>query len=153
MRQQASLFDIVITSGGIGPTHDDVTIKSVAGAFSQRMILNLTMQQTVVSRLGVPSLNELQEAQRKIALMPKLAVLRFPSTQTLNVDNDSDAHASEVPGDLPPDAPLTWPILQCENVFVLPGVSHLFEEKINMICEHFLNGQLMFEAKVGKVSF
>ena len=157
MRQQASLFDIVITSGGVGPTHDDVTIKSVAGAFSQRMVLDRTMLQTVAIRLGVSSLNELQEAQRKMALMPKLAVLRFPSTQTWNVDNDGDAHASGVLrqtfGDPPPDVPLTWPILQCENVFVLPGVPHFFEEKIDMICEHFLKGQQMFEAKVGKVSF
>ena len=64
-----SLFDIVITSGGVGPTHDDVTIKSVAAAFSQRMVLDRTMLQTVAIRFGVPSLNELQEAQRKMASM------------------------------------------------------------------------------------
>ena len=28
-------YDVVITSGGVGPTHDDVTIKAVAKALGQ----------------------------------------------------------------------------------------------------------------------
>lgn len=32
VRQQSAAFDFVITSGGVGPTHDDVTIRSVAMA-------------------------------------------------------------------------------------------------------------------------
>lgn len=28
-------YDVVITSGGIGPTHDDVTIKAVGRALGQ----------------------------------------------------------------------------------------------------------------------
>ena len=32
--------DVIITSGGVGPTHDDVTIKSVAEALHLEMEMN-----------------------------------------------------------------------------------------------------------------
>ena len=32
--------DVIITSGGVGPTHDDVTIKSVAEALGLDLVLN-----------------------------------------------------------------------------------------------------------------
>jgi len=33
IRRQSAACDLVVTSGGIGPTHDDVTLKAVASAF------------------------------------------------------------------------------------------------------------------------
>lgn len=35
VRRQVQEFDVVITSGGVGPTHDDITINSVARALNQ----------------------------------------------------------------------------------------------------------------------
>lgn len=35
VRRQVQEFDVVITSGGVGPTHDDITIYSVARALNQ----------------------------------------------------------------------------------------------------------------------
>ena len=37
VRRMSQRFDIVITSGGIGPTHDDVTLKAVALALGQTL--------------------------------------------------------------------------------------------------------------------
>jgi len=51
VRRQSQQFDIVITSGGVGPTHDDVTIKSVAEAFGQRMSMNPRMLRTLVHKV------------------------------------------------------------------------------------------------------
>ena len=39
-----------------------------------------------------------------------------------------------------PDEPQAWPILQCKNVFVLPGVPELFSSKLDSIATHFLEG-------------
>ncbi len=33
VRRQSSLFSVVLTTGGVGPTHDDVTFEAVADAF------------------------------------------------------------------------------------------------------------------------
>ena len=35
-------YDFVVTSGGIGPTHDDITFDSVAKAFNEKFGKNLT---------------------------------------------------------------------------------------------------------------
>jgi len=35
-------------------------------------------------------------------------------------------------------APGEWPILQCSNVFVLPGVPQFFQAKLSRVCAHFL---------------
>jgi molybdopterin-biosynthesis enzyme MoeA-like protein len=31
-----------------------------------------------------------------------------------------------------------WPVLQCDNIFVLPGVPKFFEAKMKLITQHFV---------------
>ena len=36
-----------------------------------------------------------------------------------------------------------WPILQTENVFILPGVPQFFKSKMTVIADHFLDSRPM----------
>ena len=36
-----------------------------------------------------------------------------------------------------------WPILQTENVFILPGVPEFFQSKMSVIADHFLDARPM----------
>ncbi len=63
-------FDYVFTTGGIGPTHDDITIECVAQAFGVPLELNDTIVE-MMQRSGRP----LNEARLKMARIPRGAVL------------------------------------------------------------------------------
>ncbi len=85
-------FDYVFTTGGIGPTHDDITAGCIAAAFERELILN----EEAVARLRRGSY-ELNEARLKMARVPDGATL---------IDNP----LSNAPG------------FRIENVFVLAGI-------------------------------
>lgn len=72
MRRQSQQFDIVITSGGVGPTHDDVTIKSVAEAFGQRMSMNPRMLRTLVHKVRGNKTSREREKDRIRSLFKKV---------------------------------------------------------------------------------
>src|SRR5262249_15544468 len=64
-------FDIVFTSGGVGPTHDDVTIEGVARAFETRVVRHPDL----VRLLDGFYRGELNEARLKMAEVPDGAEL------------------------------------------------------------------------------
>ena len=45
-------FDHVFTSGGVGPTHDDVTMEGVARAFSLGLVCNENLASIIRQRCG-----------------------------------------------------------------------------------------------------
>ncbi len=64
---------LVITTGGLGPTYDDMTLAGVAKAFGLPLELNseaLHMVEEFYSRRGLP----LTEDRKKMAMLPKGAV-------------------------------------------------------------------------------
>jgi len=79
-------FEFVITSGGVGPTHDDVTMEAVAMAFGRPIVIHPELERLI--RLHF---NERLATGMKMAEVPEGAVLnaagdlRFPTVQLENV--------------------------------------------------------------------
>ncbi|MDQ7011410.1 MAG: molybdopterin-binding protein [Mariprofundaceae bacterium] len=65
-------YDAVITSGGIGPTHDDITMQSVAAAFDVKLIEHRYIVQLMTERYGEDGMNE---GRRRMTCVPEGARL------------------------------------------------------------------------------
>jgi molybdenum cofactor synthesis domain-containing protein len=92
--------DYVFTTGGIGPTHDDITSQSIARAFGLKMELNQEAFDILVRHYGTES--DVTPPRKKMAMIPEGATL---------INNP----VSGAPG------------FQIENVFVLAGVPRIMQ--------------------------
>jgi molybdenum cofactor synthesis domain-containing protein len=111
--------DVVFTSGGIGPTHDDVTIEAVACAFG----VGLSSDETLTSRL-----NRVYGAK----LTPThLLMARVPDGCALLGNDD-----------------LAWPIVCKGNVWTLPGIPELFRSKLALVRQHLRGNRAFYSAWV-----
>ncbi|MFH0771530.1 MAG: competence/damage-inducible protein A [Candidatus Omnitrophota bacterium] len=57
IRQGIERSDIVITTGGLGPTVDDITLKAIASAFSKKLIFNKDLAAQIKARFGRQCVN------------------------------------------------------------------------------------------------
>lgn len=108
VRECSQKFDYVFTSGGVGPTHDDVTIAGIAKAFGRPINRHRELEEMIVSYFG----DNTDEARIRMADTPDGAEL--------------------IRGE-----GLHWPVLAVENVYVLPGVPEHFKRKFEAIKERF----------------
>ncbi len=92
-------FDYIFTSGGIGPTHDDITSLAITKAFDDELVQNIEATEILEKYYGKENLNE---ARLKMAFVPRNARL---------LDNP----VSSAPG------------FRIENVFVMAGVPKIFQ--------------------------
>jgi molybdenum cofactor synthesis domain-containing protein len=100
-------YRYVLTTGGIGPTHDDITAASIAKAFGQKLIQNpaaLARLKAHYAEIGL----ELTEARLRMANTPEHATL---------IDNPISA----APG------------FRVENVFVLAGVPKIMQAMLDNV--------------------
>ncbi len=102
-----------------------MTIRGVAHGLGQAIHRSEIMANRLREKLKLNPESPLSTAQDKMTLLPEAIELR-------NAPNDNDS----------------WPIYQCENVFILPGVPELFQQKFTVIVEHFLSGHPAASAKV-----
>jgi len=104
-------FDYVFTTGGIGPTHDDITSACVAQAFGVKLIVHPEAKLILESHYPPGGLNE---ARLRMAQVPEGAVLLLNPI-------------SRAPG------------FRIGNVFVLPGVPQIMQAIFNEL-RHRLQG-------------
>lgn len=107
----AARFDHVFTSGGVGPTHDDVTIDGLARGFATDVISEPELEARVRAYWG----ERLASANLRLARVPRGAAL---------------VRGEGREGD-------TWPVVAYRNVYILPGVPALFRRKFLEIRERF----------------
>src|SRR5207237_9115820 len=85
--EHSRAFDVVFTSGGVGPTHDDVTIEGVARAFDRKVIVHPEIESKLRDFYG----DKINRARLKMAEVPEGAdlitdvSLNFPTVQLENI--------------------------------------------------------------------
>jgi len=116
VRLLADAHDWLFTSGGVGPTHDDVTLESVARAFE----LPMERRAELVALLRGLYGERCTDGHLRMADLPKGA--------ELVAEMDRDPDVIEVQGRL-----LPWPATLVRNVFVLPGIPQIFQMKLSAV--------------------
>jgi molybdenum cofactor synthesis domain-containing protein len=101
-------FDYVFTSGGVGPTHDDVTIEGVAHGFGIKVVRHPDIERRMRQRFG----DQVNDARLRMANVPEGATL------------------------LATDAPFAA-IVKIHNVYIFPGIPKILEERFHEIKEIF----------------
>ncbi|HEU4342582.1 MAG TPA: competence/damage-inducible protein A [Candidatus Binatia bacterium] len=101
-------FDLVFTTGGVGPTHDDVTIEGVARGFGVKVIRNPDLERRMRQRLGA----DINETRLRMA----------------NVPEGAELLATEA---------LFAPVIKLHNVFIFPGIPRILQERFEAIKEGF----------------
>ena len=101
-------FDFVFTTGGVGPTHDDVTIDGIAHGFGLGVVRHPDIERRMRQRLG----SDINEARLRMA----------------NVPEGAELLATEA---------LFAPIVKIHNVFIFPGIPRILQERFHAIKENF----------------
>ena len=107
-------FDYVFTTGGIGPTHDDITADAIAAAFGVPLELHPEVAAMIRSREAPP---DVMEARLRMARIPQGASL------------------IEYPAGGPPG-------FQVENVFVMAGVPSVMQAMVSTFTRARIKGGL-----------
>ncbi|GAB4530779.1 MAG: molybdopterin-binding protein [Haliangiales bacterium] len=112
VKMHAERFDWVFTSGGVGPTHDDITMAAIAHAFGTRVVISPVLEQVLREHWG-PTM---PEANLRLAEMPEGAELIYGPAGTTSA---------------------RWPVVCYRNIHILPGVPRFFRQKFVDIQERF----------------
>ncbi len=99
--------ELVITSGGVGPTHDDVTMEAVARAHGVELIEHPKLRAILERVYG----QRLKPAHLRMARVPDGAQIVIPDAAS-------------------------WPTVIIDETWVLPGVPELFRSKLASLRAH-----------------
>ena len=108
-------YDHVITTGGVGPTHDDRTLEGVALAVGRQLVV----------------------APRLLALLDRFGMERSDANLSMATIPEG-AELIDAPGS-------SFPVVRVVNVWVLPGIPSLMRTKFEDIATHFAGSQVHVE--------
>ncbi len=109
VRTFSKAFTYVITTGGVGPTHDDVTMEGVARATDSELVPHPRMDELLRKALKDKPPNA---SQLKMCMLPEGAQL----IET---------------------ADLWFPLIRVGNIYVFPGIPRLLQKKFEGARHHF----------------
>jgi len=116
VQELAPTHDWLFTSGGVGPTHDDVTIEAVSKAFGTRVVSSPEME----GMLRTYYKERCTEGHLRMALMPEGATL-----------------------EVTPE--IAWPTIRLRNTWLLPGIPEVFRMKLSVVAARIgVQGQRRF---------
>lgn len=108
-----TLADYIFTTGGVGPTHDDVTMAGIALAFSVPLVRNADLVGLIEERMGAS------------VTADALTMADLPDGTVLWREDEK-----------------RFPVLVCRKVLIFPGVPSYLRNKFNDIA-HRLSGVLI----------
>ena len=112
-------FNYVLTTGGIGPTHDDITSKSISKAFKKKYSYNIEALNILNKYYG----NQFNDPRKKMAKMPEGSKLIY---------NPSSA----APGFI------------IKNVICLPGVPLILKSMVHNLKKYLRPGAKIFSLSI-----
>jgi molybdenum cofactor synthesis domain-containing protein len=110
--REAALFsrqwDLVFTTGGVGPTHDDVTMEGIAHGFQVQVVRHPDLEQRLRDRHG----EQINSARLRMAEVPD-------GTELIAEDS------------------LFAPVTKFRNVYIFPGIPKILQDRFHAIKERF----------------
>ncbi|XP_044304688.1 FAD synthase [Varanus komodoensis] len=118
----ARSYTYVLTSGGIGPTHDDVTFEAVAQAFGEKVFPHPEMVELVKKFFN-----------KSDAECPEMKLARVPESALLNYGVDKETGRV-----------FSYPLVSVRNVYVFPGIPSLMRRALEGLGHLFRNEKTRF---------
>ena len=101
-------YDFVFTSGGVGPTHDDVTMEGIARGFDVRLIRHRNLEEYFRLKYG----DLMNQSVLKMAEVPE-------GSEVIDFSG------------------MSFPLVMYRNIFVFPGIPEYLRNKFSLIKERF----------------
>ncbi|MFQ5539585.1 MAG: competence/damage-inducible protein A [Candidatus Binatia bacterium] len=101
-------WDLVFTTGGVGPTHDDVTMAGIAYGFGVKVIRHHDLERRLRERHG----KNINQARLRMAEVPE---------------------GAELIG----EGSLYAPVVKFHNIYIFPGIPKILQERFQVIKERF----------------
>lgn len=108
VRSLSPQVDVLFTSGGVGPTHDDVTIAGIAQGLGRKVLRDPALEKMLREFFR----EEVNDARLKMTEVVEGTELLF-------------------------EGDVRFPTMLIENIYILPGIPEIFREKFNALRQRF----------------